>query len=94
MPRLCPWPRAPYEVAQGSVDVPRRLLEAADIERVFEAEIDERQRAVAEYRGHGLDTADLELELTTLKRYGQGRCSLRSEDCYSASASLMAASSF
>jgi hypothetical protein len=68
-----PVAEGPYEVVQGSVDVPRRLLEAADIERVLEAEIDERQRAVAEYRGHGLDTADLELELTTLKRYGQGR---------------------
>ena len=43
------------------------------ISRVVEAEIDERQRAVAEYQGHGLDTADLELELATLKRYGQGR---------------------
>lgn len=59
----------PYKVIEGSADVPRRLLEAADIERVLGEEIDERQRAIAEYRGHELDTADLELELATLRRY-------------------------
>ena len=59
----------PYEVVKGSADVPRRVLDAADIAAIVRAEIDERLRAIGEYESAGEPTADLELELETLERY-------------------------
>lgn len=59
----------PYEAVRGSADVPRRVLAAADIERIIDAEIEERERALAEYRRIGADAEALEAELATLERY-------------------------
>ena len=59
----------PYDVVKGSADVPRRVLDAADIAAIVRSEIDERCRAIREYASAGAPTADLELELETLERY-------------------------
>jgi hypothetical protein len=59
----------PYEVVDGSTDVPRRELGLSDIEVVIATEAEERRRAIEEYRAIGADTVDLELELATLERY-------------------------
>jgi len=63
----------PYEVVQGSADVPRRELGLDDIEVVIVAEAEERRRAIDEYRAIGADSIDLELELATLERYRRPR---------------------
>lgn len=59
----------PYELVEGSADVPRRELAAEDISAVIAAEMGERSRALDTYRGLGLDTAGLELQLQALERY-------------------------
>ncbi len=59
----------PFELIEGSADVPRRRLDRSDIARVVTAEIDERQRAIREYERLGADTTALRVELTTLQRY-------------------------
>jgi aminoglycoside N3'-acetyltransferase len=64
-----PVPERPYELVEGSADVPRRVLATDDVGAVIAAEIGERSRAIERYRGLGLDTAALELELETIERY-------------------------
>jgi aminoglycoside N3'-acetyltransferase len=59
----------PYELVEGSADVPRRELAAEDISAIIAAEIGERARALDTYRGLGLDTTGLELQLQALERY-------------------------
>ena len=59
----------PYEVTEGSADVPRRALGAADIAAVVRAEIDERRRAVRDYERLGVSSDDLQTEIATLERY-------------------------
>ena len=59
----------PYEVVEGSADVPRRALGAADIAAVVRAEIDERRRAVHDYERLGVSSDDLQTEIATLERY-------------------------
>jgi aminoglycoside N3'-acetyltransferase len=59
----------PYELVEGSADVPRRALTPFDVSAIVNAEIAERRRALDEYRGLGLDTTSLEAELSTLERY-------------------------
>ena len=59
----------PYEVVQGSADVPRRVLGAADIAAVVRGELDERRRALAHYERAGLPVDDLRTEVVTLERY-------------------------
>lgn len=58
-----------YRVVRGRADVPRRELGLADIDAVIAAEIDDRQRALAEYARLGQPTADLAEELEVLRRY-------------------------
>ena len=62
----------PFELVEGSADVPRRELSAADIAAIVRSEIDERQQALRHYRDAGLVVEDLELELTTLEQYRIG----------------------
>jgi len=64
-----PLPDGPYELVEGSADVPRRALTTEDVSNVIAAEIGERSRAIERYRGLGQDTAALELALETLERY-------------------------
>lgn len=59
----------PYELVEGSADVPRRELDAAHVRAIVQAEVEERQRAIVEYQDLGADTAGLESELATLVRY-------------------------
>jgi aminoglycoside N3'-acetyltransferase len=59
----------PYEVVQGSAEVPRRVLGAADIAAIVRREIDERRRARRGYEAAGVSTDALDLELATLERY-------------------------
>ena len=68
-----PVPDRSFELVEGSADVPRRRLAAADIAAVIEAEIAERQRAIEVYRTTGADTTALELELASLQRYQRPR---------------------
>ena len=64
-----PVEKRPYELVEGSADVPRRELDAAHVRAIVQAEVEERQRAIAEYQDLGADTAGLESELATLVRY-------------------------
>lgn len=59
----------PYELVEGSADVPRRELTISDIDAVLAAEIGEQRRAIEEYRRLGQPIAELELGLRTLERY-------------------------
>jgi hypothetical protein len=58
-----------YRVVEGSADVPRRALGAAAVDDILGAEIDERRRAIDEYRHIGADSAALEVEVAVLQRY-------------------------
>ncbi len=59
----------PFELVEGSAHVPRRELDAAHVRAVVQAEVEERQRAAAEYQDLAADTTALESELATLLRY-------------------------
>ncbi len=63
----------PYQVVEGSADVPRRALGVADIDAVIGAEIGERRRAIDEYTRLGEPTAGLAQEVATLERYRRTR---------------------
>lgn len=57
-----------YQVVEGSAEAPRRTLGRGDVVAVTETELDERRQAIERYRGHGLPTDALEVELATLER--------------------------
>ena len=59
----------PYEVVEGSADVPRRVLSGEALHEIIGAEIEEHRRAVEEYRRIGLPTAEQDEGLETLRRY-------------------------
>ena len=59
----------PHASVEAGAEVCRRELDADDIAAVITAEIEERQRAIDEYRHIGADSGGLELELMTLERY-------------------------
>ena len=59
----------PYHVVQGTAEVPRRVLCAADIAAVVRAELDERRRALADYERLGVAADELRTEIATLERY-------------------------
>jgi uncharacterized protein YqeY len=61
-----------YRVAEGSGEAPRRELTTDDVADILAAEIDERRRAIEEYRRIGADTAALEAEVAVLDRYRGG----------------------
>ena len=63
----------PYELVEGSADVPRHELGVADIDAVIAREIGERQRALDDYARLGQPTDDLAQELATLERYRRAR---------------------
>ena len=64
-----PVPEGPYEVVEGSADVPRDVLSGEGIAAVINAELDEHRHAVEEYGRLGRSTVDHEIGLATLQRY-------------------------
>ena len=58
-----------YRVVEGTAEAPRHELSEEDIAEIVAAELDERSRAIKEYRRIGADTAALEAECAVLERY-------------------------
>lgn len=59
----------PFELVEGSADVPRTILSGEGIAAIIEAEMAEHRRAVKEYRQLGRSTAEHETAVATLQRY-------------------------
>ena len=63
----------PYEVVEGSADVPRRELTVEDIDAIIAAEIREHRRALDAYRRLEQDTTALEAQVAAVERYQRKR---------------------
>jgi uncharacterized protein YqeY len=64
-----PVPAGPYRVVPGRADVPRRVLDEAEVAAVVARELEERREAIEAYAAAGRDASMLRAELAVLERY-------------------------